>query len=147
MLGKLRLQLPSPALVLAAAALFVALGGTAVAASVVPLAKRALVADNAKKLGGRTAAQLAAMPGPAASVAALTSTKSGGFSLNPQEGRDVTVACDSGQKAIGGGFDSNGALITLDSRPSSDGGGWTVYVQNLDSSRGASGNVYAVCLR
>jgi hypothetical protein len=46
---------PSPSVTLALLALFVALGGTAVAANVVPLAKRALVADNAKKVGGLTA--------------------------------------------------------------------------------------------
>jgi hypothetical protein len=151
MLSKLQLRLPSPALVLAAIALFVALGGTAVAASVVPLAKRALQADNAKKLGGRTPAQLAvriaAMPGPTASVASLTGTKSAGFSLNPQEAKDVIVPCDSGQRAVGGGFDSNGPVISLDTRPTSDGAGWAVFVQNLHTSQGASGNVYAVCLR
>jgi hypothetical protein len=50
---------PSPALVVAIIALFVALGGTAgaVVAAAVPLAKRALVADNAKKLGGQTGQQ------------------------------------------------------------------------------------------
>ena len=53
-------QLPSPAMIVALLALFVALGGTAVAAGVVPLAKRALVADNAKKLNGLTAGQIAA---------------------------------------------------------------------------------------
>ena len=47
----IRKRLPSPALVIAVLALFVALSGTAVAAGIVPLAKRALVADNAKKLG------------------------------------------------------------------------------------------------
>ena len=55
---------PSPALVVALLALFVSLSGTAVAAGVVPLAKRALtadkakVADNAKKLEGQTAAAI-----------------------------------------------------------------------------------------
>jgi hypothetical protein len=43
-----KLHLPSPALVVASIALGVALTGTAVAAGVVPLAKRALNADNAK---------------------------------------------------------------------------------------------------
>ena len=53
----------SPALVVAMAALFVALGGTAgaVVTAAVPLAKRALVADNAKKLNGVTASQLGAV--------------------------------------------------------------------------------------
>ena len=55
-----KIRLPSPAMIVALLALFVALGGTAVAAGVVPVAKRALVADNAKKLNGLTAAQIAA---------------------------------------------------------------------------------------
>lgn len=56
----------SPALVVALIALFASLGGTAVAAGIVPLAKRALTADNAKqadnarRLGGKTVAQIAA---------------------------------------------------------------------------------------
>jgi hypothetical protein len=48
------------AIVIALAALFVALSGTAVAAGVVPLARRALIADNAKKVGGQKPAQLLA---------------------------------------------------------------------------------------
>jgi hypothetical protein len=43
-----RFRLPSPALVIALVALAVALSGTALAAGVVPLAQRALQADNAK---------------------------------------------------------------------------------------------------
>ena len=76
---------PSPALVVALLALFVSLSGTAVAAGVVPLAKRALsadkakLADNARKLEGQTAAALlqkaGQMPGPASSAAGLVSTK------------------------------------------------------------------------
>ena len=63
-----KLHLPSPAMAVALAALFIALSGTAVAAGVPALAKRALVADNAKKLGGQTPAALlecraAARPG------------------------------------------------------------------------------------
>ena len=66
-----RFSRPSPALIVATVALFVALGGTAgaVVTAAVPLAKRALVADNAKKLGGMTSAQIASQaaraPGPA----------------------------------------------------------------------------------
>ena len=63
-----RMPLPAPATVLASIALLVSLSGTAIAAGAVPLAKRALSADNAKKLGGKTAAQVAAIPGPADSV-------------------------------------------------------------------------------
>src|SRR6516162_8763936 len=50
-----------PAFVLALIALFVALGGGAVAAGIVPVAKHAFTADtasNALKLGGKTPAQL-----------------------------------------------------------------------------------------
>jgi hypothetical protein len=57
----MRRRMPSPALMLSATALFFALAGGAVAAGVVPLAKHALTADvaaNAKKLGGKTPAQI-----------------------------------------------------------------------------------------
>jgi hypothetical protein len=141
-----KLKFPSPALVLAAVALFVALGGTAVAASAVPLAKRAFSADNAKKLGGKTAAQIASLPGPATSAAALVTTKTAAYSLNAEEGKDVIVACDAGRKAIGGGFESNGIVISLDSRPMGDGAAWAVFVQNIHTSQAFSGTAYAVCL-
>ena len=51
----LKKRRPSPALVVATIALFVALGGSAgaVVTAAVPLAKRALVADNAKKVAVR----------------------------------------------------------------------------------------------
>ena len=57
---------PSPALVVAVAALFLALTGGAIAAGIVPLARHAYTADtatvarNAKHLGGKTVAQIAA---------------------------------------------------------------------------------------
>src|SRR5262245_13440181 len=64
-------RLPSPALVISTLSLFVALGGSAVAAGIVPLAQHARTADsatvaaNAKKLGGKTAGQIASsMVGP-----------------------------------------------------------------------------------
>ena len=59
---------PSPALVVAMVALFVALGGTAgaVVTAAVPLAKRELVSDNAKKLNGFTANQVASAARPEA---------------------------------------------------------------------------------
>ena len=67
-MNRRQIKRPSPALVVATVALFVALGGTAgaVVTAAVPLAKRALVADNAKKVGGteRRAARLAGVSGP-----------------------------------------------------------------------------------
>jgi hypothetical protein len=67
-----KLRRPSPALVVASLALFVSLTGTAVSAGIVPLAKRARVADNAKKLGGKTRAQVVATPGPATTLGGKT---------------------------------------------------------------------------
>ena len=94
-----KFRLPSPAMAVALAALFVGLSGTAVAAGVPALAKRALVADNAKKLGGQTSAQLLAtantaakasataaataaaqQPGPASTAVGLVTVKTAPFS-------------------------------------------------------------------
>lgn len=61
-------HLASPATVLASIALLVSLSGTAIAAGAVPLAKKALFANNAGKLQGKTAAQVAALPGPATTL-------------------------------------------------------------------------------
>jgi len=58
---------PSPALAVATIALFLAFGGTAgaVATGVVPLAKRAVTANNAQKLQGLTVTEIAAGAAPA----------------------------------------------------------------------------------
>ena len=73
-----KLRLPSPAMAVALAALFVALSGTAVAAGVPGLAKRALVADNAKKLGGQTPAALLASAKQAADASASAAAQQPG---------------------------------------------------------------------
>lgn len=141
-----RIRLPSPAMMVALLALLVALSGTAVAAvQVVPLAKRALVADNAKKLSGKSLNQIVA--GIGAAVPQLISVKSSAWSLNPSGGSDFSLACDAGQKAIAGGFDNpTGAALSSDTRPSSDGTSWRIFLFNLSSSAAASGNIYVVCL-
>ena len=89
-----RFKRPSAAFVVAMIALFVALGGTAgaVVTAAVPLAKRALVSDNAKKLNGLTAVQVAtagaragaalAAQTPPSSVSALVTSKSAPFSVS-----------------------------------------------------------------
>jgi hypothetical protein len=142
-----KLRFPSPALVIAVIALFVALSGTAVAAGIVPLAKRALTADNAKKLQGKTAAQIAAAPGPASSASALVSVKSAPFSLAPNGGGFFAATCDAGQRAISGGMTTEQFVLLLDTLPTPDGAGWQVYLGNVSTSQGASGTVYAICLR
>jgi hypothetical protein len=137
-----KIRLPSPAMVVATIALFVALGGTAVAAGVVPLAKRALSADTLK---GKTAAQIARLPGPATSAAGLIVTKQVTDSLAPNSGREFMIACDGGKKAISGGYSSSSAVLRWDSRPMSD-TTWAMYLLNVDDAAAANVTLYAVCL-
>jgi hypothetical protein len=129
-------------MVVAMLALLVALSGTAVAAGIVPKAKVAL---NALKLQGKTATQVAALtPSPSSSVTVKTAS----WALAANQGIDFSVACDSGQKAIGGGYDNpNGFALAVDTRPSSDGASWRLFLANASSSAGASGTLYAICLR
>jgi hypothetical protein len=152
-------HLPSPAIVISVIALFVALSGTAVAAGVVPLAKRALtadkakVSDNAKKIGGKTAAQLtseaAAKAGPASSAAGLVSVRTTPFSLNPGQGQMYAIACAAGEKVVSGGFlyDGDALVQSADSAPAVDGASWRMYLVNFSDENGASGTLQAVCLR
>jgi hypothetical protein len=155
-----RMKRPSPAFVVAMIALFVALGGTAgaVVNAAVPLAKRALVADNAKKLGGQTSAQI----GAKAAAAALTqspagprpsSTSAGLVTIKTQTGQvpaggaqQFTVVCDAGQKVLGGGFSSTEIVFGLDSYPSND-TTWTLFLGNLNDGAAANVSVYATCLK
>ena len=148
-----RINRPSPAFVVAVIALFVAFGGTAgaVVNAAVPLAKRALVADNAKKLGGQTSAQLVAQaaqaPGPASSAAGLVSMKSAPFALGAGAQGEFSATCDAGQKVVGGGYDNPlGTAFSVDNRPTSDGSSWRIYLIADDSSA-AAGNIYAICLK
>jgi hypothetical protein len=143
-----KVRIPSPAFALALIALFVGLSSTAVAAGIVPLAKRAVVADNAKKLSGKTRLQIVSTPGPASSIADLFSVKSSPWSLSGGQGDDFGAACDSGQKAVSGGYDNpNGDAVSLDTRPAQDDSGWKVFLQDLSDSAGASGAVYVVCTK
>jgi hypothetical protein len=142
---------PSPALVVACVSLLIALGGTAYAAGVVPLAKRALAADDARKLQGRSMAQVtakaAAMPGPASTVSGLVTTKTAPWSLTPGDVGEFVVSCDSGQKAVAGGYEaSSSAALAFDSRPTSDGTGWQIVLAGSNSAL-SNGTLYAVCIK
>lgn len=141
-----RIKPPSPALVVASMALFVALSGTAVAAGVVPLAKRALSADTLK---GKSPAALlrdaAAQPGPASSAAGLVTVKTQADSLAAGQYKEVAVTCDSGRKAIRGGYWSDGPMIDMGSRPMGD-TAWQIGLLNLSESRGAAATLYVVCV-
>lgn len=165
---------PSPAMVVALLALFIALSGSAIAAGVVPLAKRALTADNAKKLGGQSVAQVVAsasahandsdhLQGKTAdelvasaqtkSAAGFFSLKEGMFSMPtaPGQGKaqvlDVTLPCDAGQKAISGGFQYSQAPAYLDeSGPTADGTAWHLQIENDSTANGAFGNTFVICV-
>jgi hypothetical protein len=149
-----RLKLPAPALAIALVALFASLGGTAVAAAVVPLAKRALVADratqadNSKKLAGETAAQLvsraARTPGPAATAAGLVSIKQSATSIAADTDGEFVIACDDGRKIVSGGFASDGAVFGWDSRPL-NATSWGIYLDNM-GTRSANVTLFAVCI-
>jgi hypothetical protein len=161
-----RVGRPSPALAVAVIALFVALAGTAgaVGTAVVPLAKRALsadkaktalVADNAKKIGGQTAqklaqqasAQAAQMPGPASSAGGIVSVRTQSIGqLAPNQGRPVSISCDAGAKVLGGGFSSDGPVYNFDSYPSGD-ATWSMYLANPDDSTGHAVTLYATCIK
>ena len=162
-----KLHLPGPAMVVALLALFVALSGTAVAAGVPALAKRALIADNAKKLGGQTSAQLLAtanaaakqaaqsaataaaqQPGPASTAAGLVVVKNAPVGqLAPTGGNVFSISCDAGQKIMGAGFSSdNAVIIAVASFPVND-TTWSIGLLNLDDSGPANINMHATCLK
>lgn len=150
----LRTTRPSAALVISMIALFVALGGTAgaVVTAAVPLAKRALVADNAKKLGGQTSSQLvsqaAAAPGPASTASGLITVKSAPFALSADGQGRFTATCDAGQKAISGGYANPvGTAFSVETGPTADGSGWSIYLLEASGSSSAIGIVQAVCLK
>ena len=75
--------------------------------------------------------------------------KSAPWSLGPNTSAEFTAQCDSGQKAISGGWeDPAGWGRSWDSRPSPDGGGWRTFVTVGSNAPGSqSGTVYAVCLK
>jgi hypothetical protein len=137
-----KLRLPSPAMVIAVIALFVALTSTAVAGTIVARAK---FANNSAKLQGKTSAQVAQQPGPASTAAGLVSIANGTFNLGPNGESEVTVSCPSG-KAISGGFSTNNVVLAGDTRPTAE-ATWGLYLINLSTSQPASGTLYAVCLK
>lgn len=163
-----RLRLPGPSMTVALIALFVALSGTAVAAGVPALAKRALVAENAKKLGGKTSAQLLAQantsakaaatsaataaaqqPGPASTAAGLVLVKTAAGAALPAGGAGAySIACDAGQKIISAGYSSppgNLAFQVVQSNPTND-TTWVIGLANA-SDTPAAVSLYAVCLK
>jgi hypothetical protein len=138
-----RLRTPSPALVLSLIALFVSLAGTAVAQT--PVVQRALFAENASKLKGKTLRQVTRTPGPASTADDLVFARTSDRVLQPGQETDVTASCGPGAKAIAGGFFSDGGIAARDSRASTE-NAWTFLVVNLGEAA-AEVTVQAICLR
>jgi hypothetical protein len=117
----------------------------------------AVIADSAKQLGDaataalvRTAvSQASQAPGPASSAAGLITIKTVQWSLGPNGTGDFAARCDSGQKAIAGGWDdAAGWAHPWDTRPTPDGAGWSVFVSVAPTAPGQqTGNVYAICVK
>ncbi len=55
------------------------------------------------------------------------------------------MTCASGQKAIGGGYDSNGNIFNEDTFPTAADDGWSIFLVNYDNTT-RTGTVYAICL-
>ena len=92
---------PTPELVIAVLALFVALAGTAnaVVDAAVPLARRALVADNAKKLNGRAAREIANTLGPASTAAGVITTRTKAILITRGGGSTFTIDCNPDERS------------------------------------------------
>ena len=139
---------PTPALVVAVLALFVALAGTAdaVVHAAVPLARRALVAENAKKLNGQTAGEIAKIPGPASTATGIITTRQKTIPLAPGTAELWTVECSPNEKVIGGGYSSDAALINLFVSHPVNERTWQWGFVNLDSKQ-ANTELEAICIR
>jgi hypothetical protein len=139
---------PTPEFVVAVLALFVALAGTAnaVVEAAVPLARRALVAENAKKLNGQTARQVANILGPASTAAGVVTTRTKTILITPGPGSTFTIDCNPNEKVIGGGYASDAAILNLIvSYPVSE-RTWLMGFVNVDNKTGTT-RLYAICIR
>ena len=149
--------------VVAVVALFVRVGGTAgaITAAAVPLAKRALVADNAKKLEGKTSAQLLATAAeqadvrrpssPARRARRLASSRSRlrHGTLAPNQGGGVHGHLrrrpEGNRRRLGG---PERLWPPVGHRPTPDGGRWKTYVNVSSQAPGQqTGPLYAICLK
>lgn len=139
---------PTPEFAVAVLALFVALAGTAnaVVDAAVPLARRALVAENAKKLNGKTAREIANTLGPASTAAGVVSTRTKAILITPGPGNTFTIDCNPNEKVIGAGYASNAAVLNLVfSYPVSE-RSWRMGFANVDNKT-ATTTLYAICIR
>jgi hypothetical protein len=139
---------PTPEFVIAMLALFVALAGTAnaVVDAAVPLARRALVAENAKKLNGLTAREVAKILGPASTAAGVVSTRTKAVLISPGSGSTFTIDCNPNEKVIGGGYSSNALVLNLVVSYPVSPRSWLMGFANVDNKT-ATTTLYAICIR
>lgn len=127
------------------------LADTAKSAATAQTANSATTAGDAATLNGLTAAQIAAMPGPASSIPASALTiRSIGWSVQLQgQKTDARALCQTGEKAVGGGWDqANGVAYVLQDRPIPDGSGWffRIWADSGDTVP-ANGSAWVICAK
>ena len=139
---------PTPAFVVALLALFVALAGTAnaVVDAAVPLARRALLAENAKKLNGQTARKVANTPGPASTAAGVVTTRSKSVVITPGTAEFFTIDCEPNEKVVGAGYASDAAVLNLFLSQPSTATTWRLGFVSA-TNRTATTTLYAICIR
>jgi hypothetical protein len=71
---------------------------------------------------------------------------SGTTTLAPDQEGEFSIACQPGQKVLGGGFSSDGSVFNLDSYPASD-TQWRIYLANGSTTAPANVTMYVTCIR
>lgn len=102
----------------------------------------------ATDLQGQSAAQIAATPGPTNSISGLLTIRSVGWSVqNLGNTTDARALCNSGERAVGGGYDqASGYVDVLYNRPLVDLSGWWFRVTaSSGNTYPANGSVWVVC--
>jgi hypothetical protein len=87
-------------------------------------------------------------PGPAGAIDASRITRRIGPTVNIAANANqvnLSVVCAASEVAIAGGFQSDVGAVYI-SRPSSNGLGWDVFLDNQDYPAG-TGNGFVVCVR
>jgi len=134
---KRRLRAPSPALVVSLVALFVALGGTAYAATSLP---KNSVGTTQIKNNAVTSKKIAK------GAIGLQTVMSSPVNLGSNQQNGATATCPAGKKALSGGWDSVGGTFEVKrSEPTSSNTGWQVIVDNNPIATTLT--VFAVCAK
>jgi hypothetical protein len=111
----------------------------------------ALTPGPATDLEGQSAAQIAATPGPASSIAGSTFTlRSKGWSVqNEGDQTQEQVFCNTGEKAVGGGWDMpSGYANPIIDAPLPDLAGWSFKAWALSGNNTpAQGSVWVICAK